>query len=64
MKLSVVIPAHNEALVLASTVRDLAERLSAEKINHEILIINYHTTRTTPSWYFISYRLNCCQFGI
>lgn len=47
MKLSVVIPAHNEALVLASTVRDLAERLSAEKINHEILIINDHSTDDT-----------------
>jgi dolichol-phosphate mannosyltransferase len=47
MKLSVVIPAHNEALVLASTVRDLAERLSAEKINHEILIINDHSTDAT-----------------
>ncbi len=47
MKLSVVIPAHNEALVLASTVRDLAKRLSAEKINHEILIINDHSTDDT-----------------
>jgi dolichol-phosphate mannosyltransferase len=47
MKLSVVIPAHNEALVLASTVRDLAQRLSAEKINHEILIINDHSTDST-----------------
>ena len=47
MKLSVVIPAHNEALVLASTVRDLAKRLSAENINHEILIINDHSTDGT-----------------
>jgi dolichol-phosphate mannosyltransferase len=47
MKLSVVIPAHNEALVLASTVRDLARRLSAEKISHDILVINDHSSDAT-----------------
>jgi dolichol-phosphate mannosyltransferase len=47
MKLSVVIPAHNEAAVIGSTVRELAQRLAAERIVHEILVINDHSTDAT-----------------
>lgn len=40
MKLSVVIPAHNEEDGIAVTVRELAQALSAASIDHEILVIN------------------------
>lgn len=40
MKLSVVIPAHNEELCIEKTTRALYERLAAEGIDHEILVIN------------------------
>lgn len=44
MKLSVVIPAHNEAALLGSTVRILAKDLAGAHIEHEILVINDHST--------------------
>lgn len=40
MKLSIVIPAHNEEGCIQGTVEALYDRLSAEKIEHEILVIN------------------------
>lgn len=40
MKLSVVIPAHNEDNCIEQTIRDLAARLSAEEIEHEIIVVN------------------------
>jgi len=40
MKLSVVIPAHNEAECITETLKRLAERLCAESIDYEILVIN------------------------
>lgn len=40
MKLSVVIPVHNEAGCIADTVRNLATGLAAARIDHEILAIN------------------------
>lgn len=40
MKLSVVIPARNEEGCLENTLRKLHEKLSLEKIDHEILVIN------------------------
>lgn len=40
MKLSVVIPAHNEEGTIAATVRDLYFELSAAQIEHEILVVN------------------------
>src|SRR6516162_8919336 len=49
MKLSVVIPAHNEAPLLASTVRELVEALSAASIEHEILVINDHSSDSSES---------------
>ena len=45
--LSVVIPAHNEEGCIESTVRALHERLSAEKIAHEILVVNDNSSDQT-----------------
>ncbi len=47
MKLSVVIPAHNEEGSLGPTVRDLSRRLSDESIEHEIIVINDGSTDGT-----------------
>ncbi|NDE16775.1 glycosyltransferase, partial [bacterium] len=40
MKLSVVIPAHNEEGCIQGTLDALANELDREKIDHEILVIN------------------------
>jgi dolichol-phosphate mannosyltransferase len=40
LKLSVLIPAHNEEESIAETVKDIYERLTAEQIPHEILVVN------------------------
>jgi dolichol-phosphate mannosyltransferase len=40
MKLSVVIPVHNEEGCIAETLRNLAKELAAARIDHEILTIN------------------------
>lgn len=40
MKLSVVIPAHNEEGCIAATVRALHKELAAESIPHEIVVVN------------------------
>jgi dolichol-phosphate mannosyltransferase len=47
VKLSVVIPAHNEHATIDSTVRALCARLDAEGIDHEILVVNDHSTDGT-----------------
>ncbi len=49
MKLSVVIPAHNEEACIADTVRQLYECLIAERIEHEILVINDNSRDQTES---------------
>lgn len=49
MKLSIVIPAHNEEECLEKTVRDLYERLSAEEIEHEIMVVNDNSSDRTES---------------
>ena len=49
MKLSVVIPAHNEADCIESTVSTLVEKLSQEKIPYEILVINDNSSDDTES---------------
>lgn len=48
MKLSVVIPAHNEADSITGTVTALAETLEQARIPHEILIVEDHSTDVTP----------------
>jgi len=45
--LSVVIPAHNEEGCIESTVRALIERLNAENIAHEILVVNDNSSDKT-----------------
>ncbi len=47
MKLSVVIPAHNEEGCIESTVTALEFQLTKEKIDHEILVINDNSSDTT-----------------
>ncbi|WP_088890489.1 glycosyltransferase family 2 protein [Leptolyngbya ohadii] len=48
MKLSVVIPAHNEEDCLFPTVDRLVQTLQRESIPHEILIINDNSSDRTP----------------
>lgn len=47
MKLSVVIPAHNEEGCVENTVRELAGRLSTAGVDHEILIVNDNSSDGT-----------------
>ena len=47
MKLSIVIPAHNESVDMESTVLNLHERLATGQIDHEILVVNDHSTDGT-----------------
>jgi dolichol-phosphate mannosyltransferase len=47
MKLSVVIPAHNEEACIESTVRALYERLRSAQIEHEILVVNDNSSDST-----------------
>ena len=47
MKLSVVIPAHNEEGGIARTVRALYAKLSEEEIPNEIVVINDNSTDST-----------------
>jgi dolichol-phosphate mannosyltransferase len=49
MKLSVVIPAHNEEGCIESTVRTFHAKLWAEKIPHEILLINDNSSDGTEA---------------
>ena len=47
MTLSIVIPAYNEERSIEATVTDLAETLGAERISHEIVIVDDHSTDGT-----------------
>lgn len=47
MKISVVIPAHNEESCLYGTVSNIVDTLQQEKIIHEILIVNDNSTDET-----------------
>ena len=49
MKLSVVIPAHNEEGCIESTVRALHQELAKEAIPHEIVVVNDNSRDRTPS---------------
>ena len=44
MKLSIIIPAHNEEGSIAGTVEPLIQELSSEDIKHEVLVV------TEPRW--------------
>lgn len=47
MKLSVVIPAHNEEGCIEQTIRDLHSALNRESIEHEIIAVNDHSSDST-----------------
>ena len=47
MKLSVLIPAHDEAASIGSTANNLLAELDRNGIEHEILVINDHSTDQT-----------------
>lgn len=49
MKLSIVIPAHNEEGCINETVRALHTKLSAAQIHHEILVVNDNSSDTTEA---------------
>ncbi len=49
MKLSLVIPAHNEEDCIADTVSALHTALAAEQIPHEILVVNDHSADATEA---------------
>ncbi len=49
MKLSVVIPALNEAESLPETIRSICSTLEKESIIYEILVVNDHSSDNTPS---------------
>jgi len=49
MKLSVIIPAHNEEGSIKETVISFHKKLAAEKIEHEILAVNDNSTDNTES---------------
>jgi dolichol-phosphate mannosyltransferase len=47
MKLSIVIPAHNEAGCIATTITELAETLRAHGIEYEAIVVNDNSTDDT-----------------
>ena len=47
MKLSIIIPAHNEELSIRSTVSEVIEILNHEKIQHEVLVVNDNSSDNT-----------------
>ena len=47
MKLSTIIPAHNEEDSIAKTVRELYKTLIEERIDHEILVVNDNSSDRT-----------------
>jgi dolichol-phosphate mannosyltransferase len=48
MKLSIIIPAHNEADCIRTTVSAIARRLAAASIDYEIVVVNDGSTDRTP----------------
>jgi dolichol-phosphate mannosyltransferase len=49
MKLSVVIPAHNEEGCIEKTVRDLYAKLASARIDHEIIVVNDNSIDRTAA---------------
>ncbi|HET7052910.1 MAG TPA: glycosyltransferase family 2 protein [Solirubrobacterales bacterium] len=49
MKLSVVIPAHNEEGSIAETLASLVSRLDAERIEHEVIVVDDSSTDRTAA---------------
>jgi dolichol-phosphate mannosyltransferase len=49
MKLSVVIPAHNEASSIAETLQATAAELDAAGLDHELLVVDDHSSDGTSA---------------
>ena len=49
MRLSVLTPAHNEEGSLAETVRSISATLLGEAIEHEIVVVNDHSSDDTAA---------------
>jgi dolichol-phosphate mannosyltransferase len=49
MKLSIVIPAHNEEASISKTVRAFHDQLARDKIDHEILVVNDNSSDETEN---------------
>jgi dolichol-phosphate mannosyltransferase len=49
MKLSVVMPAHNEGDSIARVVESLTQTLTAEEIDHEVIVVNDNSTDQTEA---------------
>jgi len=49
MKLSVVIPAHNEEGTVGETLAEIVSTLDAEKIEHEVIVVDDSSTDSTAS---------------
>jgi dolichol-phosphate mannosyltransferase len=49
MKLSVIIPAHNEEDSITETVKSLIQTLTAEEIDHEVLVVNDNSSDQTEA---------------
>jgi dolichol-phosphate mannosyltransferase len=49
MKLSIVIPAHNEEDSIGKTVRAFHDQLAKEKIDHEVLVVNDNSSDETEN---------------
>ena len=48
MKLSVVIPAHNEEACISAVVDNLIKALEENRIDREIILVNDNSTDNTP----------------
>lgn len=48
MKLSIIIPAHNEQENIEGTVINLVNTLEMKRIDYEVLVVNDHSTDSTP----------------
>lgn len=72
MKLSIVIPAHNEESCIEETVTAITDRLMADNIPHDILVINDNSQDNTEkillqlcSWYdHVRYLNNVSPSGL
>lgn len=49
MKLSVIIPAHNEEACIKKTVFDIVQELTREHISHEVIVVNDGSTDRTEN---------------
>ena len=53
MKLSVVIPVHNEEACIEKTAQELIQELESKMIPYELILVNDNSSDSTP-WFWIS----------